>query len=352
MLTRVAKIASVAAAAALVLTGCTPPMPPEVQAALAEQVYTCVDGTVTTSFPAVMADAEISVTDSLSANCAGMAMTPAADAATADLVINDDATSCDAYNTVPYALDAALVVGVLPEASGLVLKPATVQAIFDGSITSWDDPAITADNDGIAVGSGAINLYSSTTPQALAAFAEWYQHLTGKKFVSRLTVNPDLSSADLLDLPDNSVALLPYSVFTEYSINAMTIPYSAAIVVDAKTNPLGVVSDAAGVASAGTQLVAKKTASGIGVQINHDAKPLPPEGSDIAPEAYGAIYPVLLSQCGTDTKTKRAVARYLLRQDSQGALTTYVALPEAVRAEALVSVSKGLKIDLPEVPNQ
>ena len=352
MLTRVAKLTSVAAAAALVLTGCTPPMPPEVQAALAEQIYTCVDGTVTTSFPSVMADAELTVADSMSANCPGMSITPAADAATADLVVGNSATGCDAFNTVPYALDAALIVGLLPEASGLVLKPATIQAIFNGTITSWDDAAITDDNDGIAVGSGDINVYGSTTPEALDAFAGWYEHLTGKKFEAKLTPNPELSAAELLDLPDNTIALLPYSVFSEYSVNAMTIPYSASVVVNAKANPLGVVSDAAGIGSAGTQLVAKKTESGIGVQINHDAKPIAPEGSDIAPEPYGAIYPVLLSQCGTDTKTKRAAARYLLRQDSQGALTTYVALPEAVRAEALVSVSKGLKIDLPEVPNQ
>ncbi len=178
MLTRVTKITSVAAAAALVLTGCTPPMPPEVQAALAEQIYTCVDGTVTTSFPTVMADAELAVAESMSANCPGMSITPAADAATADLVVGNRATSCEAYNTVPYALDAALIVGLLPEASGLVLKPTTIQAIFSGAITAWDDAAITADNDGIAVGYGDINVFGSTTPEALAAFSDWYQHLT------------------------------------------------------------------------------------------------------------------------------------------------------------------------------
>lgn len=352
MLTRVAKLTSVAAAASIVLTGCTPPMPPEVQAALAEQVFTCVDGRTTAFFPNVMAEAGLTLAESLSASCPSMSLEALAEPVRAELVIGRAPESCEAYNTVPYALDAALIVGLLPEASGLVLKPVTIQAIFNRSITSWDDPAITADNDGIAVGYGQINVFNTTTPQALASFSDWYEHLTGKQFEANLTANPELSAADLLDLPDNTIALLPYSVFSEYSINAMTIPFSASVVVDAKANPLGVVSDAAGIGSAGTQLLAKKTELGINVQINYDAKPIAPEGSDIAPEPYGAIYPVLLSQCGADTKTKRAAARFLLRQDSQGALTTYVALPEAVRAEALVSVSKGLKIDLPEVPNQ
>ena len=349
---RVAKLALVAAGSALVLTGCTPPMPPEVQAALAEQVYTCVDGNVTTSFPAVMSDASSAISDSLSANCAGMSMTPATDAASADLVVSLDDKACAAYNSVPYALDAGVVVGLLPDASGLVLSPATIQGIFDGSITQWDDPAITKDNADTPVGSGEIAIYPNTDANALAAFAAWYKELTGKEFKSSLKAVPDLTAASLGELPDNTVALLPFSVFTEFSVTAMTIPYSAAVLVDAKGNPAGSVSDIAGIASAGTQLVPTKTTDGVTVKLNFNNKPIAPEGSDVAPAPYDAIYPVNLLQCGTDTKTKRAAARFMLRQDSQGTLTTFVALPEAVRAEALVSVSKGLKIKLPKVPNQ
>ena len=52
----------------------------------------------------------------------------------------------------------------------------------------------------------------------------------------------------------------------------------------------GVASDIAGIASAGTQLVAKRTEGGVTVQINYSNKPIAPEGSDIAPEPYGAVF--------------------------------------------------------------
>jgi hypothetical protein len=55
--------------------------------------------------------------------------------------------------------------------------------------------------------------------------------------------------------------------------------------------------------------------------------------------------------CGEDTLVKRAVVKYLLRQDSQGALLSGVVLPLAdeLRLESVTKVSKGLPVpsDLP-----
>ena len=44
------------------------------------------------------------------------------------------------------------------------------------------------------------------------------------------------------------------------------------------------------------------------------------------------------------------MARYLLRQDSQGSLTLVAGLPVAVRAESLAFVSKGLPTPLNTEP--
>ena len=122
----------------------------------------------------------------------------------------------------------------------------------------------------------------------------------------------------------------------------MTIPLAAAIVTDAKLNPTGAMPDVQGIGSAGTQFEFKKNGSIVSLTMNYKAKPIPPQGSDVAPAPYGAVYPVDLSLCGKPSKVVRAVGRYLLRQDAQGTLTTLAPLPELLRAESLDVVSVGL----------
>jgi hypothetical protein len=88
-----------------------------------------------------------------------------------------------------------------------------------------------------------------------------------------------------------------------------------------------------------------KSANGI-VQLtfNPKAKPIAPEGVDVAPPPYQAVSVINLNLVGVDSLKTRAAARYILRQDSQGSLglSTVVGLPENLRIIALTEVSKGL----------
>ncbi|MFM5905794.1 MAG: hypothetical protein ACKORF_06815, partial [Micrococcales bacterium] len=222
---RTVKLALVAAVAAGMLTACTPPMPPEVQAALAEASYTCIDGNGTAVLPSVMDDATPILTDSILGNCPGMSLEPVASGGNLTVYEGSTPTDCKAFNTVPYALDAGVVSVTLESASGVVLKPATVQGIFDGSITQWEDPAITADNEDTELSTGPINVFAPTDKLALAAFSSWYKHLSGKDFKAPLLKpQSNLTMQDLGDLPDGTIALLPFSVFNAYSVEAYTVP--------------------------------------------------------------------------------------------------------------------------------
>ena len=353
---KVAKLLVVLGVATQALTACTPPMPPEVKAALLEQTYTCIKGSATVSSGEAVADAVPMLHDSMVGVCPDMNFVPVAAgtkasvAATNDLYIADGnpaAGECKAVTTVPYALDAGVVTASLSQAAGLNLSMATVAGIFDGSITTWNDPKITADNAGSEVATGPITVVPTTSKLALSAFANWYKHVTGKAFTaSLLTPKSALVAADLGTLADGSIALLPFSTFNVYSVNAMVPPIAAAIV--SAQDPTGAVPDVTGIGSAGTQLVSTKNANGISVRMDFNAKPIAPQGSDVAPTPYGAIYPLNLSLCATGgsgskaTKVAHAVARYLLRQDSQGSLTSLTGLPELLRAESLDAVSAGL----------
>jgi hypothetical protein len=346
MFAKIARLVAIVGIASVALTACTPPMPPEVKAALLEQTYTCVSGTANLQAPETVAGDLPNVAQAMSGNCAGMSFNVTAAGAPAQLAVGTSAPAaadCKVTTSTPYALNAGIVAATLSTASGAVFSPATVQGIFGGSIKSWDDARITKDNGGTAIGSGPIQVVTTTDKLALAAFAAWYKQATGKVFAPKLlTAKANLSVADLGTLADGSIALLPYDVFSVYSVTAMTIPLAAAIVTDAKLNPTGAMPDVQGIGSAGSQLQFSKKGSVVSVTMNYSAKPIPPQGSDVAPAPYQAIYPVNLSLCGTPSKNVRAVARYLLRQDAQGTLTTLVPLPELLRAESLDVVSVGL----------
>lgn len=353
MFAKALKLAVLLVAGAVTLTACTPPMPPEVAAALAEQTYVCKDGNVTLATPAALAEDLPMVTDSMSSNCPAMTANSVDAGAPAQIFIDAAApnpTVCEAAYTIPFALDAAVVSVTLGDSAGVILSPASVAGIFDGSIKTWDSPKLAADNSGEQVGSGPIRVFPVTDSNALKAFSAWYQNLAGKPFEAPLIrAKRTLTVQDLGVLAEGTVALLPYSTFTAYSVYSEVIPLAANILTS-KSGPEGLLADAAGISSAGTQLKLSKSATGIAVKMDYDAKPIPPLGSDIAPAPYGAIYPVNLSLCGKPSLVERAVARYLLRQDSQGTFTTFVALPELLRGESLVGVSKGLPE--PKAPQQ
>jgi phosphate transport system substrate-binding protein len=346
MFAKIARLVALVGIASIALTACTPPMPPEVKAALLEQTYTCIDGSANVQSPATVSGDLPNIQQALSGNCQGMTLNTVAAGTATDLYIGADAPAaadCKVDTSVPYALNAAVVAATLSTASGAVFSPETVAGIFDGSIKNWDDKRITKDNAGTPIGSGPIQVFGTTDKRAAAAFGAWYKEITGKPFQAPLLkAKADLSVEDLGTLADGSVALLPYDVFSVYSVTATTIPLAAAIVSDAKLNPAGAVPDVQGIASAGTQFQYKKSGSVVSLQMNYNAKPIPPQGSDVAPAPYGAVYPVDLSICGKPTKVMRAIGRYLLRQDAQGMLTTLAPLPEILRAESLDVVSVGL----------
>lgn len=345
MIAKALKLAALLVVGAVTLTACTPPMPPEVAAALAEQTYVCQNGDVALSTPSALADDLPMITDSMTANCPAMTAT-SVEAGTASQIFIDSAAPaaavCTPAYTTPFALDAAVVSVTLADSAGVVLSPASIAGIFDGSIKTWDSAKLAADNSGEQVGSGPITVLPLTDAKALKAFSAWYQHLTGKAFNAPLIkAKRNLTVDDLGTLAEGTVALLPYSTFTAYGIYAETIPLAASILADKKVAE-GITADSAGIISAGTQLQLSKTDAGITVKMDYSAKPVPPLGSDIAPVPYGAIYPVNLSLCGKPSLLARAVARFMLRQDSQGTMTAFVSLPENLRAESLIGVSKGL----------
>ena len=348
MLRKVLASAALAATMALVLTGCTPPMPPEVKAAQAELTYTCIDGSGSLALADALQGVASGWTASMQGACPKMSLNVVTSGEKADLEvseINAVSKNCKPFATVPFAIDASVLVINEPAISGLVLDADLADQILSGKITKWNDPKLQLTNPGFTLPDEAIVVNPLVQQNVFDAFKSWMSRLLGREASlsllkpSAVEETPDQMNAT----PNAGIALVPYSLSVQGGFSTVSIQ------VDPKDPTTAVAGDPTGIQSAGTQYSADIAGNTVNLTFHPDNKPLPPEGSDAPVNPYQAIYPVNLALCGDSSNlVTRALAKFLLRQDSQGQLAAsfMVQLPELVRDYALEVVSKGL----PPVP--
>jgi len=334
MFIKAIKIAALLSIGSLTLTACDPPMPPEVLATLAEQSYTCEAGDTQITGPLEILTAATDWQATVESNCPGMTITPV-EASTPEVELqvgNALAAGTKAYVTVPFAVDAVVIAVTLTDITNVNLNADAIEKIWSGQITKWNDSVIVALNPNFTLPATSITFGSELDAAMAQPLADWVGRLAGHD------VNLSAGAAKLDDLVDGSLVITTYSRATTQAVPVVGIVTSKTPGVD------GIIPDNNSINSGATMFKSKIT-SGI-VQLTYDpaAKPVPPEGVDVAPVPYQAVSVINLNLVGTDSLKTRAAARYVLRQDSQGSLglTTLIALPETLRIIALTEVSKGL----------
>lgn len=335
---------AIATSASLALTACNPPMPPEVQAAVAEMTFTCVDGKASVSSPQYMKDIVVGWADSLSFACVDPEPTmtfEVVDSSTseADAQISAYPPNCSPLQTVPVAVDAGVIVYSLPDVGSLNISAQNISGILTGSITNWTQLA--GDNPGYEMPNLPISVFAEADTLALNAL-EGFLKISGAKPDKELIVDsvPNPNAEQYMSLELGQIAVVPYS----YALYLGLYPASVFLELDSETNePVIAVPDLEGIRSGSSQYVPSKSDSGITLKLDPSLTPVAEPGFD-APKPYQAIYPVNYYTCTEDTLVPRAVGRFLLRLDSQGSLGgyNYVPLAEATRIEALSTISKGL----------
>ena len=305
------------------LAACDPPMPPEIAAAQAERTVTCVDGNLTVATPAALSDLVDGWVTSISAACKGMTLTKAAaNDATANAVISLDGQAPAGYKsflTVPFAYNAGVVAYALSAAQTLNLTPQNVADIFSGRITNWSDASIAKANPNTTLPSEAIHVVGTPQQNEIDALTKWFK-TKGVSFNPTLVkVSPVDSGAYLTKMAEGDIAITSFS-------NAL-ISYAAVAAVTVGADPA---KDSAVPDVSGVQRGADKTPAATA-----DKTQTPP---------YGAVYPVTISLGGADNQLARAIARYLVRQDAQGAVGSSVIapLPDSVRVSVIGQITKGL----------
>ena len=340
---RVIGAALILGTAALSLTACDPPMPPEVAAQLAEQSYTCVAGDATVTAPGAMTDLFLGWADALTYACIDpeptMTIAQVEDLLTANAEVSDYAPLCTAIASYPLAVEAGVLVYFQSEVGSLNLSPESIQGILNGSITNWNQ--LESDNAGYEMPNFPLTVVPTADTQALKSINDYLgmQKLSVKSSIVTAVDHPAMDQYALLE--DGQVAIVPNS----YAVMLGLYPAAIYLGIDKETQePILATPDVAGIQSASTQWLSSQDAKGVTVKLDPTKTPVAPEGSDFAPAPYQAIYPVNYNMCSTDSLLTRAVGRFLLRLDNQGALgaSNYAPLPEPVRITALLAISKGL----------
>jgi hypothetical protein len=299
------------------LTACDPPMPPEILAAEAEKVVTCIDGDLTVATPLEIADVIDSWSTSIAGACTGMTLT-ALDAAdeTAQAVISMGGAispACTPFATFPIAIDGGVVAFALTDAPNLTLSPANVQDIFSGKIKNWSDPTLAASNPDAVLPDLPINIVGGPQQSVVESLATWFTKLGTDFSPSLAKVSAVDDGAFLATMAEGDIALTSYSnaLYNYSTVAAIAVEDSYAV------------------------------ADALGLQNGADESFTPEEGDF---PAYEATYTIDLALCGADNAIARTVARYLVRQDAQGALGSAIIapLPDSLRVSTIGLIEKGL----------
>lgn len=346
-------VAVIALSSSLALTACDPPIPPEILASLAEQSYTCIEGNGNVAAPESMQEVLLGWADYLGYSCIdpepAMSLTPTLlSEPGSSIVISEYPSACKPSLTVPFAVDAAVLVYQSAEIGSLNVSAKSIAGILNGSINNWsqladENPETELPNLPLKVRK-IVDKAAFDSMKTFVGFSD--QNLTTE--IVQPTDTATLSDyADSLDgiwtsnLQEGEVALIPNS----FAIQLGLYPANIFLGLDQDGFSLVASPDVSGIGTATTQWMLDESDSAITLTLDPKKEPTPPEGSEVAPPSYQAIYPLSVNLC-SGANLERAIARFLLRLDNQGSLavSNYFPLPEFVRIASLVKVSEGLPV--------
>jgi phosphate transport system substrate-binding protein len=328
---------------ALGLSACNPPMPPEVRAALEEQIIVCEPGESAISLPGAAVNQASLWSDALLTDCPEMTLVDSADVSSANLVggmSTDEAAKLGAYAQIPFGVDAAVFLINSSEMGTIALSPESIEGILTGEITNWSDPRVVENNPNDIMPDQEITVVTKTSKDAALAMGEWMSRMLGRELdLSALEPLDSITSDDVYEIPDGGIMLASYS--SNYDAAWLT----ANIVLDLATERYAEASTG-NFASAATQWEFVESGNIWGVKLNPELPALPPQGIDVAPEPYQAVFAINLALIGEDALVHRANARYLLRAASQATLAgfNFVELPDSIRMKVIDAISAGLTV--------
>ncbi len=353
---------SVAAAA----SACTPPMPPDVLAAQAESQIDCQTGSTDVSVPENLLGAMTFVGDALTSVCPEQTLIEVGPQEPAKLKVVDGTPSPEDVSEFSAVCPAGDVIYVplfsypvtlaynIFGLEGLVLTADAVAGILNGSITSWEDPAIIDVNEGFDL-SGLPDIEVYTVDQdrgSVQAMTTWlseeapqsWSEGTLERLPGDINFGSSFEMTEELAFMEGAVAVLP--VFEAFNAFVPTAAFPVTYGDDGAEEELIAFPDDPQLAKIGSGAMALSVDDQGNIAATPAVGGIPDDeifdlaASKIILQEDQAVvgWPVLgtghLLVCDDPADPlPLSVAQYSLRLAGQGALETYglTPLPEPVR---------------------
>jgi ABC-type phosphate transport system substrate-binding protein len=371
--TRGIVLVALLAAAGVLVAACTPPLPPDVLAAKAENQITCRNGSLTVSVPEDFTGSMDAIGQALAGVCPDQVVTEAVNQADAPLRLVDRApsaeeiadftkTACTTGDVIvvpAFAYAVALAYNVIG-LEGLVLTPQAVAGILDGSVTSWEDPLIAdanADYDlsglpdisvlGVEHDQGSVE--AMTTWLTAEAAQAWPAGVVG----TLPNAQPYPTQADVLnDLMANegAVSVMPAFSAIANGIAVASVPVQDTVVSPDDTQLLKVGSGATNLTVAENgSITASPAIGGVPVDGNFDlaaSKVVLADGQKLLGWPIMGMAHLLICDSPKDP-LPLSTAQYVLRLAGQGALETFgvTPLPEPIRLKTFTPLKVQVNLD-------
>ena len=336
-------------ALSLSISACTPPVPPEFQAQLAERYVTCVPGEIAISTVPELAEVAQAWVDGLSENCSDLSATIIGAVDDTGTVVDVTESAADVFITAPgqnptctaaasspVGIDAVAIVVSVAGLDGVVFSPALLHRALSGGMASWADPELQAINPEIELTDIPMLLRAPTRPQDINSLNDWMSRLdpagwpgSPSGLVAEVVVE-ELAT-------EGTISVVPASLVVNNSLETIGIQISS----DLETLYLNVET----VVSAGTQMVATTSGSVVTAKLDAALSPVPAAGNDFISLPWQALNQFTITVCaGANEMAGRAFARYALRLDSQGVMIAsgFTETPEQIRLAGVAAVSQGL----------
>lgn len=342
-------------ALSLPISACTPPMPPEFQAELAERYVTCVSGEIAISTVPELAEVTQAWVDGISEDCADLSATIIGAVDETETAVDEVETlanvfittpretpACNAVASSPVGIDAVAIVVSVAGLDGVIFSPALLHRALSGGMASWADPELQELNPDIELIDTPMVLRAPTRPQDITSLNDWMNRLdpagwpgTPSGLVADAAFDVEAVISELA--VEGTISVVPASLVTNNSLESTSIQISP----DLEELYLNVET----VISAGTQMVATTSGSVVTAKLDAALPPLPAAGNDFTSLPWQALNQFTITVCaGANEMAGRAFAKYALRRDSQGVMIAFgfTEMPEQIRLAGVAAVSQGL----------
>jgi len=336
------------------VVACTPAMPPELLAQLADSSINCGTADVSASAPGELSYVINQWGSDYNSFCPAATVTVSDQASIGNISYSDSpmpSSSCNAFLSIPVAIDAGVIATNVAGANGIVIDAKVLSMVLQGKITSWADPAIAGINPIFELPDEPILVNKTITKEVSNSIDSWMTNLDKQNWTgipSDFSVTDSVESGAVMMQMANegSIALLPSSFALNNGYQLMAVAATSGV------DP--VIPSVETIYSASTQLESQTSSSSITAKMNYSKDPLPAEGQNEADQPWQAIYPIYEHLCiGGIEQDARSYARFSLRTSSQGYLLSYnlQGVTEDLRGKALELVSQGLPSPSPIEPD-